>query len=490
MENNRIDNVNLSDELYTRHNGLYDLIVIALSFGLYICFWLEATAAINITVMALFFFCTYAQIKEKRYGCFFFYITFFLFLLDTVFFGIFDKAAKYCFASSEIENHVLLCLGVSIIGVYVGAAIRFKYRFSFGTRRKAKFSNSSKDRKNKVSRKMQLFLKWMFLFCGIFSVIDAAVKAVFVQSTSYLAYYSEFETPLPYFMRWLSSVSPIFFYFYLGTQPTKRDAQIPFAVYILVGVISLFFGQRNILVVRGIIALCYYLIRNKYASSDEIWISRRQLRLVILLIPLAIFFMGFWGTFRYGEGTLETGIWDSIRNALLGQGNNIQILDFEYRYGHILPDKKYALGGIITFLHNNILGRLMGLAHIPADGHTTEIIIEGYSFEAALMAINSKNAYLLGYGMGSCYIAELINSFGMIGMFFGSVIYGIVLRKLNEVRLNGFLANGFALYMFQRLLMAPRATFDGFISGTFQIANLFIALLCWLLSRYVWPEGD
>ena len=489
MIDTKINTNSIKESSYYRHNFLYDIPVVLASIGFFLSGWYEATLALNITVILLFFACIFAEFKEKRYGCFIFYITFFIFLLDTVFFGLFDPGAKYKFLSETIENHVLFCLGLAILGVYVGSIIRTHYKFVISDRQRQRLQNLRK-RNYQVSRKMQLFLKWGFMFFGLFNIIEALVKAVFVSSTSYLAYYTEYQAPLPYIMLWLSSAAPILFYFYLGSSPTKKDLILPAIFYLSVGVISLFYGQRNVFVVRTLIVFCYFLLRNKNAEDAEVWITKKQTVAVIIIIPFFIMLMGFWGSFRTGAEYTSKGIWENVRSSLLEQGNNISILDFEYRFRDYLPDKNYALGGIISFLHNNVFGRLIGLEQIPTQMHSADTALNGYNFGAALMYFENRNGFLKGYGIGSCYIAELFYTFGYVGVFIGSCIYGFVLRKLNELRMKSFILNGFALCMFQTMLMAPRANFDGFISGTFQLANLFIALVCWLLSTYVWPEDS
>ena len=200
--------------------------------------------------------------------------------------------------------------------------------------------------------------------------------------------------------------------------------------------------------------------------------------------------MAVWDSVRFDREYTSNDIFRNIINELLTQGNDISILDFEYRYRELLPDKPFAIGGIITLLHNNIVGRIIGLSQIPAQQNTAEIALNGYSFSAALMYVENTAGFLMGYGIGSCYVAELFNSFGFVGIFLGSLLYGIMLKKLGQFKFRGFIANGIALSIFQYLLLAPRAQFDYFISGTFQIANLFILFICWFLSTRVWPVKD
>ena len=474
------------------HSVIYDLVIIVAIVVFAMCYWVRATWLLNFSLMATYFLCLVVQYKEKRYGVFFFYLTFFLFLLGTIFFGLFDESVKYEFQNEQIEYHVLLCLEIAIVGVSFGSAINKKIRL--GLNRRNRFYLQDEYKVNKVfstgaSYKMQSFLRTAFMLCVIFSVIEAVTKAIFVQANSYVAYYSDFRTPLPYFMMWLSSVSPILFYLYLGSLPRKKQVMIPIVMYLLVGVIALFYGQRNVFVVRALVILCYFFLRNKQ-NDGEIWLSKRELRLIIALIPVGILFMAVWDSVRFNREYTSNGIFRNIINELLTQGNDISILDFEYRYRELLPDKPFAIGGVITLLHNNIVGRIIGLSQIPAQQNTVEIALNGYSFSAALMYVENRAGFLMGYGIGSCYVAELFNSFGFVGIFLGSLLYGIMLKRLGQFQFRGFIANGIAISIFQYLLLAPRAQFDYFISGTFQIANLFIMFICWFLSTKVWPVKE
>ncbi len=471
-----------------RHNGIYDFFMIPVAGVFFYSYWTEAIWATNLALIITFSFCTFVQYKEKRYGNLLLYSTFFLFLLPTIFFGLFDPSLKYKFIDDAEERHVLLCLEIAIIGLYYGAVIKpIKLRLT-GSHASKKQSTEALANQGMVSIRMQNFLKYAFIFCGLFSVLDVTIKAVFVQANSYLSYYTEFKSYLPYYMRWFSSVSPILFYFYLGSLPKKKDAMLPIALYLLVGVISLFYGQRNVFVIRMLVTMGYFFIRNHY--GDEVWISKRGMCLLVVSIPAIIFLMGFWGSFRENREYGATGIWDGIVKALLDQGNNISILSFESRFRDVLPDKPFAIGGIISMLHNNIFARVLGVSQIPVETGTVEIALNGYSFSAALMYYENRIGFLLGFGIGSCYIAELFYSFGYLGVFLGSYLYGAILRKLSEFKLKSFIKNGFVLAMLQQMLMAPRAPYDAFISGTFQFANLFVAILCWFLSTLVWPVSD
>lgn len=471
------------------HSGIIDMLIIVSTILFFVSSWCDYIWGMNLAVIITHLLCVYVMYKEKRYSTFFFFASFFIFLLDTVFFGLFDSELKYKFLSEEVEKHVLTCLIISLLGAYIGTITNLKFKFSL---RKTRFNDLDSHRYdlNKTSKRMQSFLKYTFLFCTLFSIVEAVIKAVFVSTTSYLAYYTDFNTPLPYFAKWFSSISPILFYLYLGCLPKKKDATVPILFYLSVGIIALFYGQRNVFFVRIFIILCYYFLRNKYMQEDEMWLSKNQLLVLILMIPFGIAFMSFWGSFRYGETGRHTSIFESILHGLLSQGNDISILDFEYRYGELLPQRPYALGGIISTLHNNLFSRLIGIPSIPTQANTVETALNGYEFSCALMYVENRNGYLLGYGIGSCYIAELVFSFGMVGVFIGNYIYGVVLKKINEFRFRGFIANGILLYMFQRLLLASRASYDGFISGIFQVANLFVLIICWFLSTRVWPVKD
>ena len=442
------------NETKRQYSVLYDLVIIVAIIMFAMSYWVKATWLLNFSLMATYFFCLIVQYKAKRYGVFFFYLTFFLFLLGTIFFGLFDQAVKYKFQSEQIEYHVLLCLEIAIVGVYLGAAKNKKIRL--GLRRQSNYYLENGYERSTTfmvgaSYKMQSFLRGAFLFCAIFSMIEAITKAVFVQANSYVAYYSDFSTPLPYFMKWLSSISLIIFYLYLGSLPRKKQAMIPIVAYLLIGIIALFYGQRNVFVVRALVIICYFLLRNKQ-ENDEIWLSRKELRLIILMIPAGILFMAVWDSVRFDREYTNNGIIQNIINELLTQGNDISILDFEYRYRELLPNKPFAIGGIITLLHNNVVGRIIGLSQIPAQQNTAEIALNGYSFSAALMYVENRAGFLMGYGIGSCYVAELLNSFGFVGIFLGSVLYGLMLKRLSQFKLRGYIVNGIVLSIFQYLL--------------------------------------
>ena len=473
------------DVLGNRHNRLYDLILIALSTVLLLVYFWQGTRIMSYIVMAIYFFCVYVQFKEKRYGTFFFYLTFFLFLLGTVFFGLFDRELLYNFPDQETERHTMLCLGLAMIGVYIGSVVKWK-RIVFGKPYRRIYETDGLVKQN-ASAKMRGFLRYAYFFTAVFEFINVLAKAVFVQANSYVAYYLDYQAPLPYFVLWFANVSSLFYYFYLGTKPSKKRAMLPTGIYLFIGIASLFFGQRNVFFVRAIIVLCYFFIRNKDASEGTVWITKKQIIFLIILLPFAILFMSLWDSIRSNRAYSQHSILDGIREALLTQGNCISILDYEHQFRSMLPDRPFAIGGIITMLRNNLVSRIIGIPSVPAKANTIETALNGYSFSCSLMYLQNRTGYLLGYGIGSCYIAELVNTFGYLGIVIGSVIYGAILNKLTRLSIRGFMTTGFALCMFQQLLLAPRSSFDSFITGTFQISYLFVAALCWFLSKKIWP---
>ncbi len=122
----------MKGEMIEAHNGLLDLCIIVLFIAFLLCSWCDSAWGMNFTVVLLHLICTFVVYKEKKYSCFFFFITFFIFLLGTVFFGLFDANLKYKFQTFEIEKHVLTCLAVSIIGVYTGSVLVPKRKIKFG----------------------------------------------------------------------------------------------------------------------------------------------------------------------------------------------------------------------------------------------------------------------------------------------------------------------------------------------------------------------
>ena len=480
-------NNNLQTESNVRFNMDKGLFVFSFLLTIFLIVYMWANSftelwLMNVLLIMMFCLCVYVQIKQKTYGTLLFYGTYFLFLLSTVFFGLFNPDYKYQFCDEKAEAFALNCLVFGIVGTFLGTFLNI--RVTIG-----KIGKSSGSNIPIYSPKLQQFLKCAFYITVQCSLVEALVKAAYVRANSYLAYYSDFQMPLPYLVRWLSQVSTILFYFYLGTLPNKRNAKIPCLLYLLVGIIALFYGQRNVVVIRMLIILCYCFARNRYANEKETWISRKQIVLLVALIPMAIIFMSFWNSYRFNIQYESKGFVGNVIDGLLEQGNVISILDYEYELGDRLQDKPYAIGGIIGLLRNNIISKILGIPPVPTQQNTVDMAINGYSYTGALMYFQNRNGYLMGFGIGSCYLAELFNTFGYWGVFLGSVIYGIILKKLTEFELKGFLANGFALAMFQQLLIAPRATFDGFISSTFQISYLFCAAICWGLSKYIW-SGD
>ena len=94
------------------------------------------------------------------------------------------------------------------------------------------------------------------------------------------------------------------------------------------------------------------------------------------------------------------------------------------------------------------------------NGTREALAISSGSFARAISYAVVRTRYIGGYGMGSCYIAELYHDLSYFGICLGSFIYGYFMARINKLSINGTVKNALILLAIRGLFKAPRYCFD------------------------------
>lgn len=112
---------------------------------------------------------------------------------------------------------------------------------------------------------------------------------------------------------------------------------------------------------------------------------------------------------------------------------SINVIKRYIEYGANLPKGKlYFIGSTLSVLARSPIGRILNIA--VYGGNTVENAMNGFSFAHALSYLVMGKQYLNGNGMGSSYIAEIMYSFGYMGVFIANIFYGVFLRKFLNLK--------------------------------------------------------
>lgn len=231
----------------------------------------------------------------------------------------------------------------------------------------------------------------------------------------------------------------------------------------------------------------YYALRNENIDTyNEKWIGKKEILFISLGAIGIIIVANIIGTSRFGiESYKSTNGY--LLDFIYQQGVSISVIKRYIEYGTNLPKGKlYFIGSTLSALARSPIGRLF---NIPLyGGNTVENAMNGLSFAHALSYLVMGKQYLNGSGMGSSYIAEIMYSFGYIGIFIANIFYGVILRKFFKLKKDKVWANTIVIIMMNSLFFAPRGSFDAFFADLLSVNVWETLIFIYLVSNILYKN--
>ncbi|MGG4040959.1 O-antigen polysaccharide polymerase Wzy family protein [Bacillus smithii] len=423
---------------------------------------------------------------SERSIFFAFNITFFTFLVARLVVkpltGYYDKYNNNYygldFDTESVVWFIFISLFISLLFLFFGYCL-------------IKNNKKIKSKKLKIYDKLSvknisIVSKILFYFTYVFNVLVLLDKAKFSSSYGYMELYVSYSSSYPLWFVKLADMCPSALFVYLGTLPSKRKCFLPLLLYLSLGVLSLFVGQRNNFVLNILIVLIYFCLRN-ITDKNEKWFGKREIISCIFTFPILIFLLNAVSYLRIGAKVNQSSVIDVISEFFYKQGTSVNLIGYAETLANRFPEgKSYSFGKIIDFFNNNVITQT--LINTPKySPQTIESALYGTSFADSVSYILSPYRYLHGWGYGSSYIAELYLDFGYFGIIVGNFVYGIILALMTKLFKRSILGVWLSLYITRSLLYAPRSSFTAFIVSTFSLVNiltLFIILIgCIILDK-------
>lgn len=413
---------------------------------------------------------------KNRSMLFAFLVTFFIFLIGRDLMQqlfsykveIFDKTVQF---------HAYLSYIISLITIGIFYKI---FELSLQNKKNKFIIKEDSDYKNNIS-KLSLLIYYP---SWIFAIISKISISSFVAERGFTDYYTDYadyisENNIMYLISKLELIMPVALCIYLATMPSKKDIRKPLILYIIYFIVSLGTGQRSTAMLGILFLFIYFVYRN--GQSSEVWISKKMIICFCISIPLMMIFASYYSVIREGGNISNTNIFESFINFFYDQGVTSNVLKRAYMYKDSIPDNQiYTL----EFLHSGILARIFGIKVFH--GNTIEHAMHGGSLTHTLGYIIMGESYLLGRGSGSCYIAELYQDFGYIGVFIGNILYSYIFTKIARAnRRYNILVNSIFFLLITHILWAPRGSFSAFITQNFIPTTLFVFIFIFALNTYL-----
>lgn len=455
---------------------LIEFVAFLIAVGLLWAFGADIWMILSVSVIMLLFFRCLRNINANVFF-FFFLASFFIYLMSGDIAELFFDKKYYLQFGRDAVVHTHICLFISLVSIWLG------YIFTPSKRNMAKFDTIGENRSTPVIvAKVRTASKLVYGVSFIVLIINTIDTIRFVAANGYIAYYTSFDHVLPAVIVQIGEFTPVALCVFLATFPTKKEASVVIRTYLLYAILSLFIGSRGGLIYNAIFLLCYCFYRNYTDRGHTVWVSKKQITVMILAIPFLLSFLFLYEYIRTGREVEYVSFGETIIDFFVNIGASSKVIKYGYEYAREIPKGRfYSFGETLNYFRYGTLFNLFDLGSIPAR-HSAKFAMESHSLDALISYLSMEDQFLDGHGTGSSFVAELFADFGYIGVSIGSFVYGWLFKKLSYLNQKNWLSSSIKLYMFMALLEAPRSSYDGFIAGVVNVNYLLIMVVIYMFA--------
>lgn len=419
------------------------------------------------------------DIYSKRYIFLVLNLTYFLFYMGRIVLSYF-MTGDYLIHSHYLKTFSMEITEKTFVIIYLG--LFFLRVFAVLLERPSSFSkpfDKSVDwgGLNKIA--YQLF--WVTL---PFSYLVVLERVIFVSATGYASYYTTFSSSLPSIVTKMDGFNEILFFLFLGTFPDKRKAKKAIIAFLGLGVLSLFYGQRNPLAIKAVfIFLIYIPLRDSLVGeNEEKWMTRKIKLFCAIAFPALIVLFSAW-VFVRNAGQFDGGLVDLILDFFDTEGNSVYLIALGIDHIDEFPDGiYYTLGPIHDFITNNVVYKAIFGNYVDISSRTYEGVINSWGIGGLLSYFQSPSAFAAGVGTGTCYLVEAFVDFGYVGIALISFIYMKIITYVQNYRGNNWILFSIGLISVYDILYAPRDLALSFVNKFFSFS--FIAMVVFVYFLY------
>ena len=403
----------------------------------------------------------FALLRTRRRFIFLFAnITFFVFLQGKIYIAFFRSdnfINDIKFSDSSDVWTGLVLLNVALLSLFLGALLTDKF-FNLCKKRIDQKSSTMSWQYGNFAGSVRLVSFIMYIVSLLFSFLIGYDKMSFIQTHTYLEYYTLYVSKFPLFVSAIASLKHYFLCFFLATMPSKTTTTVVLLTYFVSTIPDLCVGKRSVTILSLFFALTYYMMRDYYDRGHHIWLGKMEKGLMITIMPFMLMFLAAYKYIRsdidveftpielvvdffYSQGVTFTWLCS-------GLGVYTQLPDgvISYTFGEIIDYFKYSRaaeliwGGVNLGNSNNLLRATLG----NSMSHHLSYLLLG-------------NRYLNGNGVGSSYLLEVFVDFGYIGIILFCLLLGwFTIYTLHFAR-KGIIQCSVILLAINGILYMPRA---------------------------------
>lgn len=408
----------------------------------------------------------------------FFHLAFFTFLLSRPTISMF-RGDVWWYFDRDAVLYALFSLFLTLIfmrlGACVGDQVLKRYRVS-------EWKTTIADGYQLGFQKNLQMVALLFFVCTISCTLLLGIEKVFfAHQYGYEAIYLSFSSRYPYFVTTLSSMSKYALCLFLATFPPKHLAFWPLAIFFISNIPSLLTGVRNPIVLAAIFIVIYYLFRDILGDRKP-WLGRVEKTLLILMIPLAILFLGAYNYIRAGsDSTLN--IWETFVDFFYKQGTSFDTLCKGYQAIPQLPDvidKNYTFGPFHEYFFHGSFAQKLGALNLGTQNSELRAIYGSNLSHSLSYVVHS--GYLSGQGVGSSYLLETFVDWGYGGIIVFSFLFGLGFVLMLLWLRRGILTRSIVLVSLLNLFFIPRAETTGWLLFLVTMQFWITVVFCYLVA--------
>lgn len=331
----------------------------------------------------------------------------------------------------------------------------------------------------------------IYAFCFVCAMIYGIQMLSYMKGLTYEEFYLTSTTA--YASSTLSSLAdlaPAALCALLATMPRRSVSTIVLFANILTTIPKLIIGGRTDFVLAVLFLAFYYMVRNAREGKGS-WISKREIALVLLAIPVGIVLLGAINYLRAGGGSSPQGIMLRIADTLYKQGVTFKVLEYGYDVNPLVSElgfKFYSLGPLLTTVTQGFVGQLFLGCELLPDVNSVPLATKGFYY-AHTMSFFAHPNYLGGESYGSSYILELFADFGFGGIVVGSLVLGFLFTAMANLIGRGWLSTTIILMAARKVFHVPRGEFAEWAeclwSTRFWLVVVAIVLLALIMTYLI-----
>lgn len=313
----------------------------------------------------------------------------------------------------------------------------------------------------------------------------------YVMRFGYMYYYTGYHTAIPLIFEKVADLYIIAISVFLGTNPSKKECTPIILFFLMGGILSIITGKRYEFVYVIILCIAYLIIRNNENNDDkmdDIWISNRRIKQVIILSPLIVIFLMYVGATRSKITFEYKSFWDTILNFMVDIGNSGKVIMRGFEFKDIIPNNRaYSFGSLIEYFKYNYFSELL-FGKVAYNARSYEYVTSGHSFAYAITYYFSQNDFFSGHGQGSSYIAELFADYGYWGVIIGSYALGFFINHFCSISGDSVLSDAYTYFLIRPLLLMPRDTYCLPLTYIINFKYITAFVLIYFVARYTQKE--